>query len=112
MIERFMDLAATDQAVLTRFRREVARVYGERLVRMVLFGSRARGDARPSSDYDVAVFLDRPESAWAELGRLARIETDILLDTGAMISAKPFSAEEYQDRTLLMHAIRQEGREI
>ena len=43
--------------VLVRFRDELHEIYGSRLARIVLFGSRARGDARPDSDYDVAVFL-------------------------------------------------------
>lgn len=43
--------------VLMRFRAAVADLYGERVERVVLFGSRAPGEARPASDYDVAVFL-------------------------------------------------------
>jgi hypothetical protein len=43
--------------VLTRFRAAVTEIYGERAERVVLFGSRARGDAKPDSDYDIAVFL-------------------------------------------------------
>jgi len=43
--------------VLIRFRAALEALYGERLERVVLFGSRARGDARPDSDYDIAVFL-------------------------------------------------------
>ncbi|WP_292533698.1 nucleotidyltransferase domain-containing protein [Methylocystis sp.] len=48
--------------ILTRFRAALARTYGERLERAVVFGSRARGDARQDSDYDIAVFLREPES--------------------------------------------------
>lgn len=36
---------------------------GERVVRVVLFGSVARGEARPSSDVDVMVFADAPRRA-------------------------------------------------
>jgi predicted nucleotidyltransferase len=43
--------------VLVRFRAALTEIYGPRLSRVVLFGSRARGDTRPDSDYDVAVFL-------------------------------------------------------
>jgi predicted nucleotidyltransferase len=49
-------------------------MYGPRLERVVLFGSRARGDAQPDSDYDVAVFLnglDGSSDRWEELRKLA-----------------------------------------
>ncbi len=50
--------------VLTRFRSAVTRLYGERVERVVLYGSRARGDYRPDSDYDIALFLrDMPDRA-------------------------------------------------
>lgn len=43
---------------LRRFRAEVERAFPGRLRRAVLFGSRARGDARDDSDWDVALFID------------------------------------------------------
>ena len=42
--------------LLQSFRAALNEMYGDRIDRVVLFGSRARGDARPDSDYDVAVF--------------------------------------------------------
>ena len=48
---------ATVNPVLTKFRAALDKLYGDRIERIVLYGSRARGDARPDSDYDVAVFL-------------------------------------------------------
>jgi uncharacterized protein len=49
---------------------------------------------------------------WKEQGPLADITTDILYETGAVISAKPFSAESYDKRTALMAEIRREGIEL
>ncbi|MBF0563487.1 MAG: nucleotidyltransferase domain-containing protein, partial [Alphaproteobacteria bacterium] len=57
--------------ILTRFRAALDEIYGERIERVVLFGSRARGDARSDSDYDVAVFLKSLPDRGEELNRLA-----------------------------------------
>ena len=42
--------------VLKRFRAALDTLYGDRIERVVLFGSRARGDAVEDAVYDVAVF--------------------------------------------------------
>ena len=55
-------MTASGDPILKRFRTALDEIYGDRLERVVLFGSRARGDARPDSDYDVAVFLNEPDS--------------------------------------------------
>lgn len=107
-----MNMKMPDDPVLLRFRSELEKLYGARLERLVLFGSRARGDARADSDYDIAVFLEKPGSFWEEAGRIAEIETDILYDTGAVINALPFHAGAYSDRTPLMHELRREGRDL
>jgi predicted nucleotidyltransferase len=54
-------ITRTSDPVLVRFREALDEVYGARNIeRVVRFGSRARGHARPDSDYDVAVFLNAP----------------------------------------------------
>ena len=85
-------MASLEDPVLARFRGLLDATYGKQVERVLLFGSRARGDAGRDSDYDVAVFLNEPESFWREGGRLAEIETAILYDTGAVINALPFAA--------------------
>jgi acetyl-CoA acetyltransferase len=55
-------------------------MYGDRLERVVLHGSRARGDAHEESDYDVAVFLGSMPDRVAELYRLADLSTKIIVE--------------------------------
>ena len=95
--------------ILRRLRTALDEAYGARAEGVVLFGSRARGDGGEDSDYDVAVFIENPGSLGEELHRLASITTDILLDTGAVISAKPFYAGAYRARTAFMHELRRDG---
>jgi predicted nucleotidyltransferase len=98
--------------ILTRLRTALAEVYGDRLERVVLYGSRARGDHRPDSDYDIAVFIKELASFYDERGRLAAITTDILEDTGAVISATPFPAGAYWERTGFMYELRKDGLDL
>jgi uncharacterized protein len=104
-----MPEALLSDPILARFRAALDELYGDSLERVVLFGSRARGDAHRESDYDVAVFLRDLTDRWHEIDRLAAIETDILAETGAFIHAMPYRAGSYRERTPLMHEIRREG---
>ena len=100
----------TDDPVLQRIRASLHATYGDRIERLVLFGSRARGDARPDSDYDIAVFLRDMPDRFAELRRLADVSTAILYDMGQVVNAMPYRADAYNDpRMPLMHEIRREG---
>lgn len=51
-----MDSPGTDP-ILSHSRPAIEEIYGPRLDRVVLFGSWARSEGRPDSDYGVAVFL-------------------------------------------------------
>jgi predicted nucleotidyltransferase len=98
-----------DDPVLRRFRAALDRAYGGRIERVVLFGSRARGDAEEESDYDVAVFLRDFADRWQEIACIIPIVTDILYENAAFIHAMPYGAGAYEDRTPLMREIRSEG---
>jgi predicted nucleotidyltransferase len=104
-------MAATliDDPVLARVRKALDAIYGERLERVVLYGSRARGDAGPDSDYDVAVFLRDMDDRIAELYRLANLGTEVLDETGEFVHAMAYPAGSYEERTPLMREIRREG---
>lgn len=95
--------------VLVRFRQVLNEMYGTKIERVVLFGSRARGDAYGDSDYDIAVFLRDMEDRGVELYRLADIGTDILYEMGEFVHAMPYRAGAYNERTPLMLGIRTDG---
>ena len=98
-----------DDPILLRIRTAITDAYGDRIERVVLFGSRARGEARADSDYDVAVFLRDMSDRGREMNRLADIGTDILYDEGRIVHAMPYRADAYSERTPFMQQIRQDG---
>jgi predicted nucleotidyltransferase len=99
-----------DDPILLRFRTAIREVYGPRIERLVLYGSRARGDARSDSDYDIAVFLADISSRWEEFRKLADIELELLDDTGVIVHSMPYPAGSWRDRSSpLMHEIRRDG---
>lgn len=79
--------------------------------RMYLFGSRARGDEQPDSDYDILLVADQPDRKFRD--RLYDIVIDILLETSRDISLKIRKTEEYKRlcrmRTPFMRNVLKEG---
>ena len=102
-------LSAVDDPILKRFRAALDQIYGDRIERVVLFGSRARGDAHADSDYDIAVFLHDLTDRWREAERIIPVVTDVLYEEEAFIHAMPYRAGSYEERTPLMREIRREG---
>jgi len=67
------------RVILGELHRRFEALYGERLVRMVLFGSQARGDAEPGSDIDVLVVLKGTVSPGEEIARTVEDVADLSL---------------------------------
>jgi uncharacterized protein len=104
-----MTATVIDDPILVRVRREIERIYGDRLHAVLLYGSRARGDAHPDSDYDIAVLINGYNGNLDEVFRLADLGYELMLETDRPLSLKPFSPDEITQRTLFMHNLRQDA---
>lgn len=80
--------------VITAFAEEVKRRLGSHLRELWLFGSRARGDARSTSDYDMLVVVDRktPEIR----ARILDIEAEIIDRHEALVATLLRSEDEWK----------------
>ena len=96
--------------ILAELRRRFQDLYGDRLVKMVLYGSQARGDARRDSDIDVLVVLKGPVRAYTEIERTGNIVADLSLASGQVISCLFMDEERFTRRGgPLLTNIRREG---
>ena len=71
-------------------------LYGDRLVRVVLYGSQARGEAGPESDIDLLVVLREMESPWDELQRMDELLWRLSLEHAVTLSALPVTEDQLQ----------------
>lgn len=72
-------------------------VYGEQLVKIVLYGSYARGDYDSESDVDIAALVhgDR-EMLQEQLRQVWNVSSDLELEFGTILSPTVIPYEEYE----------------
>lgn len=99
--------------MLSELKARLRELYGERLVKMYLYGSQARGDARPWSDVDVLLVLQGPVNVGQEINRTSEINGDLSLRYDTVISRVFVDPERFQsDDFGLIPNVRKEGIEF
>ena len=71
-------LLPEDRALLQDLCARIAAAVGDRVEAIKLFGSRARGDAGPDSDFDILVVIDKDDFELSE--QIGRIAYDVYWD--------------------------------
>ena len=106
-----MSTTALDPLALAGILRDGLKVvFGDRLRGIVLYGSRARGDAEVDSDFDFLVLLDGVESFSAERERISPVACDLSLEHDIVVSALPVSEQAFASlETPLFLNARREG---
>jgi predicted nucleotidyltransferase len=100
-----------DRAALAEFGRRVRAALGSNLVDLRLFGSKARGDAGPDSDIDVAVIVETPDDGVED--RVIDIAFDIDLAFDVYLSPRVIPRSVLHDPvwqlTAFVQAVQREG---
>jgi uncharacterized protein len=84
------------ETVLREYRARLEAIYGPRLARLVLFGSRARGDAEPDSDIDVMIVLEGPLDQWTEIQRTSQLVSEVGMKYDVDIARVFATREDYE----------------
>ena len=84
-------------------------MFGERLDRVVLFGSRSRGDADPDSDFDLLVTVQSLDQA--DQKRVFDIAADLSLEYGTVLAVLVVPTNDFtEDRYFYLYEnIQKEG---
>lgn len=87
-------LTTEERAALAKLKGSILKLLGSRPVRLILYGSKARGDFDPESDLDVAVIISglTREEKKRILEKVAEVELEHLTPISALV----LSAEEFE----------------
>ena len=81
--------------------------------RMILFGSQARGDARPDSDWDLLVLLNKAKKEFEDEDIYGYPFAELGLKHDTYISAKVFSMKDWETHpSIFRYNVEREGIEI
>ncbi len=98
------------RTILAELRKRFEALYGDRLVKLVLYGSQARGDAEPDSDIDVLVVLKGEVIPEQEIERTGDIVSEVSLLHQTVVSCVFVPEERYRSEwTPLLSNVRREG---
>jgi predicted nucleotidyltransferase len=93
---RFSRLGAMETAeLLQEIKTRLQAAHGARLKGVVLYGSRARGDAQPDSDYDVLVLLEGPIQLSRDVHASTVALRTLVWELDAPIDAQPVDYASY-----------------
>lgn len=78
----------------------------------ILYGSEARGDARPDSDIDLLILVDKDQLTWKEEQAITYPLYDVEIDTGVMINPIVLCRkkwESFKSHSLFYYNVMKEG---
>jgi predicted nucleotidyltransferase len=105
-------LKAEEKEILRRFKNEIEKALGDRLDRIVLFGSRSRKDADPDSDFDLLVTAKSLQQTDRKI--ILEIAADLSLEYSTVLAVLVVPTSDFrEDRYFYLYEnIQKEGQVV
>lgn len=102
-------IADKDMVIVTYITGKIKEILGEDLHKVILFGSRARGESEPESDFDFVILADFEEPSWPK--RSIKIGAHVLAEETFRVSVDyvPVTEWEFENKFLLRNSVKEEG---
>jgi predicted nucleotidyltransferase len=106
-----MGLSVKEKRILREFKKKIDNVFPSESVRLILFGSRARGEAAEESDMDLLVVIQSED--WRLGDRIRKLGYALELEHGTVLSIQVMS-RRHMERLRGIHsqffeAVEEEG---
>jgi len=96
--------------LIDQIKAHLRETYGDRIKRVILYGSYARGEATKDSDVDVLVLADPSLNPSEVRESLSELLYDMLLDEGELVSVMVIPEELFENyNSPFMLNVRKEG---
>lgn len=106
-----MELSVSEKHIVEEFKRQAEQRFPGELIRVVLFGSKVRGDATRESDVDVLVVIH--SEGWRLGDEIRSLGYALELEHGVVLSIQVMSERHYEELRLFgsqfFKAVEREG---
>ncbi len=96
--------------IINQFKTDLQKIYGQRFVKLILFGSYAKGKQHEESDVDLLLILNNMSSPSYEVAFTNELKTNYLLDYEIYFSIIPTTPDNFENTANpLYYNIKKEG---
>ena len=86
--------------ILNQYQDYLKHYYKDKLVKVILYGSQARGEAKADSDIDLLIVLKEPVNSGEEIERTGEFTSDFCLEHDVVISRAFVSLSQFNQESL------------